>query len=198
MNIRYSILLILLLILPLSCKDKLPVKGSLSGEVSFTDHNGKEFKFSNLRGKVLLVSYIYTNCPDICHIINKKMDVFKSHLKSNNIEKEVVFVSISIDPQNDTPQKLKMHIEHMDFDTTNWYFITGNIGSVYKLIANAGIFPVREAKSNASDDKSDYLEYVISHRDRISLVDKDAQIRKHYKGTTMDFDIILQDMKTLI
>ena len=195
---KYSILLILFLILPIACKDELPVKGSFPNDILLVDHNEKDFLFSDLKGKVLLVSYVYTNCPDICHIINKKMDVLKSQLKMNKIDKDVVFVSISIDPQNDTPEKLRGHIKHMNFDMANWYFVTGNIGSVYRLIAEAGIFPVRETKSNETDEKNDYLDYIISHRDRISLVDKNGDIRKHYKGTTMDFDIIIKDMKSLI
>ncbi len=121
--------------------------------------------------------------------------MLKTQLITNKIDKDVVFVSISIDPQNDTPQKLKEHIHHMKFDTKNWYFVTGSIGSVYRLIAKAGIFPVREAQPSGKDD---YLDYVISHRDRVSLVDKAGNIRKHYKGTTMDFDIIIKDMKSLI
>jgi protein SCO1/2 len=192
---KYSIILTLFILIFVSCKDEMPIRGSFPSDVSLTDHNGKEFMFSELKGKVLLVSYIYTNCPDICHIINKKMDVFKSQLIKNKIDKDVIFVSISIDPQNDTPDKLKQHINHMKFDTANWYFVTGSIGSVYRLIAQAGIFPVREAQSNK---KNDYLDYIISHRDRISLVDKNGNIRKHYKGTTMDYDTIIKDMKSLI
>jgi len=195
MIIKYSIILTLFIIIFVSCKDEMPIKGSFPKDVSLVDHNEKEFLFSDLKGKVLLVSYIYTNCPDICHIINKKMDVLKTQLITNTIDKDVVFVSISIDPQNDTPQKLKEHIHHMKFDTKNWYFVTGTIGSVYRLIAKAGIFPVTEVQPN---EKNDYLDYIISHRDRISLVDKNGNIRKHYKGTTMDFDIIIKDMKSLI
>lgn len=200
MNVNNYILILflVLLILPLSCKDEIPVKGSFPNDISLVDHTGKEFLFSDLKGKVLLVSYIYTNCPDICHIINKKMNVFKSQIARDSISKDVVFVSISIDPQNDTPEKLRKHIHHMNFDTSNWYFVTGNIGSVYRLIANAGIFPVRESKQNDADNENAYLNYIISHRDRISLVDKNGNIRKHYKGTTMDSDIILMDMKSLI
>jgi len=188
---KYSIILTLFILTFVSCKDEMPIKGSFPKDVSLVDHNGKEFLFSHLKGKVLLVSYIFTNCPDICHIINHKMNDFKSRLREEGIENKVAYVSISIDPQNDTPEKLKMHIEHMKFNMKNWYFVTGSIGSVYKLISLAGIFPMREQTDND-------LGYVINHRDRITLVDTNGNIRKHYKGTTMDFDIIIKDMKSLI
>lgn len=183
-----SILLILALLI--SCTEKLPVVGSFD-DTPLTDHDGKEFKFSDLRGKVILVSYIFTTCPDICHIIGSKINVFKSQLKDSGYGDNVAYVSISVDPQYDTPERLKMHAKHMNFDMTNWYFITGSIGGVYKLISVAGIYPMREKINND-------LGYTIIHRDRVSLVDKSGQIRKHYKGTTFDFDEVTKDIKSLL
>ncbi len=198
MNIKFFMFL-LLMILPLGCSEQqLLDKERFQSDVIFIDHNGNEFSFSDQNGKVLLVSYIYTNCPDICHIITKKMDLLKSDLIKQGIDKDVVYVSISIDPQHDTPERLAEHIKHMKFDTTNWYFLTGSIGTVYKFIATAGIFPKREAKPNGSEEPSDYLKYIISHRDRISLVDQNGYIIKHYKGTTMDYNTIIADIKSLI
>ena len=163
----------LILVLFISCTEKLPVEGSFA-DTLLTDHNGNEFKFTGLEGKVILVSYIFTTCPDMCHVIGNKINILKSKLKDMGYEDKVAYVSISVDPQNDTPQKLKMHAEHMNFDLKNWYLVTGSIGGVYKLISVAGIFPVREEVDNEHG-------YTIVHRDRISLVDKQGRIRKHYK-----------------
>jgi len=187
---KYFFIIILIMISLVSCTEKLPVKGSFPQTV-LTDHNGREFKFSNLAGKVVVVSYIFINCPDICHIINKNINLLKLELDKQGIDNKVAYVSISIDPQNDTPEKLKMHIDHMKFNMKNWFFVTGSIGSVYKLISESGIFPMREQTDND-------LGYVINHRDRITLVDNNGYIRKHYKGTTFDFDVLLNDIKSLI
>lgn len=194
----FAIILFFLVILLPSCGENLPVLGSFDQEVVLTDHTDKKFSFADMNGKVLLVSYIYTNCPDICHIINKKMEMLKPRLAENNLQDKVVFVSISIDPQQDTPERLRMHIKHMNFDTKNWYFVTGSIGAVYRLIAHAGIFPMRESLPQTDDKDGDYLNYVITHRDRVSIIDQEGNIRQHYKGTTMDFDIIIKDIKSLI
>ena len=188
---RYLIISALLItICSISCTEKLPVEGSFPDTV-LTDHNGSEFKFSELKGKVVFVSYIFTNCPDICHIIGNKINILKSKLNNKGYEDKVAFVSISVDPQNDTPEVLKKHAQHMNFDLKNWYFVTGSIGSVYKLISVAGIFPMREELKNGDG-------YTIIHRDRVSLVDKNGQIRKHYKGTTFDYDEVTKDIESLL
>jgi protein SCO1 len=187
---KYPSLILLVVFLVISCTEKLPVEGSFP-DTALTDHNGREFHFSELDGKVVLVSYIFTNCPDICHIIGNKINILKVKLEDKGYGDRVAYVSISIDPQNDTPEKLKMHAQHMNFDMSNWYFVTGSIGSVYKLIAEAGIFPMREEAQNN-------LGYVMIHRDRVSLVDKKGHIRKHYKGTTFDYDEVTKDIKSLL
>lgn len=187
---KYLSLIILIIITMISCTEKLPVEGSFPDTV-LTDHSGNEFKFSELKGKVVFVSYIFTNCPDICHIIGNKINILKSILNDKGYEDKIAFVSISVDPQNDTPEKLKMHAQHMNFDLKNWYFVTGNIGSVYKLISVAGIFPMREELDNEPG-------YTIIHRDRVSLVDQNGQIRKHYKGTAFDYDEVTKDIESLL
>lgn len=187
---KYPVLIIILIFNIISCTEKLPVEGTFPDTV-LTDHNQNEFEFSELRGKVVFVSYIFTNCPDICHIISGKTNILKSKLKDAGYEDKVSFVSISVDPQNDTPEKLKMHAQHMNLDLKNWYFVTGSIGIVYKLISVAGIFPKREELDKAPG-------YTIIHRDRVSLVDQSGQIRKHYKGTTFDYDEVINDIDSIL
>lgn len=188
---KYLVLIIILIAaIGYSCGEKLPVEGSFE-DTTLTDQNGNNFNFSQLRGKVVFVSYIYTHCPDICHVISSKINVLKSQLNQKGFGDKVVFVSISVDPQNDTPEVLRKHAEHMNLDLKNWYFVTGSIGSVYKLISVADIYPTRE---KLDDGKG----YTIIHRDRVSLVDKNGRIRKHYKGTTFDYGEVTKDIKSLL
>src|ERR1700740_1621954 len=108
-----------LLIFLVACGSKLPVLGKFPDTVLITQ-DGKEFTFSNLRGKVVVVSYIYTNCPAICHMTSARMNVFKERLKQANLQDRVYFVSISLDPERDTPEVLKHHAKMMNLDLTNW------------------------------------------------------------------------------
>jgi protein SCO1/2 len=187
------IFLILIFFL-LACNSGLPVKGEFP-DMPLKNQEGKEVTFSQLRGKVLVVSYIYTHCPDICHIISARMNVFKDKLKQNNIQDKVYFVSITLDPERDTPEVLRHHAKMMNLDLTNWVFVTGEEDAINSTIKAAGMEAI---KGPTEFSESGEPSYVIAHRDRISLVDKKGRIRKHYKGTTFDMDELLGDIKSLL
>ena len=94
-----NLLIIIMLLISTSCsvesKSDLPLKNKLP-EVSLQDFNENEFMFSDLKGKVIVLSYIYTNCPDICHMTSSKLNIFKKTLNSK-MKDQIVFVSISFE-----------------------------------------------------------------------------------------------------
>ena len=190
---KFILAITLLCIFFISCNNsetkKLPFKGNFP-DLSLVDSNNQEFKFSNLKGDILVVSYIYTNCPDICHIISKKLDTFKKSL-NNGLSKEVSFVSITFDPSRDTPKILDQHVKSMKLDTSKWFFITGRRDKIFKTLEAVGIDPLID-KMDSKDS------YTLNHRDRISLLDRDGTVRKHYKGSTFDPEELLSDLKTLL
>ena len=170
-------------------KSDLPVKSKLPG-VALTDFNENEFLFSDLEGNIIVLSYIYTNCPDICHITSSKLNAFKKTL-NGKIKDQIVFVSISFDPYRDSPEMLRDHAKMMNLDLDNWIFLTGSKDNITKVLAAAGIDPWMEKPANGTG-------YTFSHRDRISLVDQDGQIRMHYKGTNFDEEKLSSDIRSLL
>ena len=172
-----------------SSEQQLPVKGEFP-DVKLINYNGEEFHFSDLKGKIIVVSYIYTNCPDICHLTTKKLNQFKKNL-GDDLSNKVEFVSITFDPTRDTPDVLKHHVQMMGLDMNNWYFVTGRRDLVYKTIEVAGINPIVDELKNND-------QYTFNHRDRLSLVDQQGRIRKHYKGSTFDEAELKKDIKTLL
>ena len=170
-------------------KPDLPEIGKFP-EVKLTNYDGSDFYFKEREGKVLIVSYIYTNCPDICHMISKKLNKFKSGLDQQTLN-NVEFVSITFDPTRDTPGVLKEHLEKMDLDLGNWYFVTVRRDRIYETLEVAGIDPMLDSMENPDS-------YTMNHRDRISIVDRNGQIRKHYKGTGFDKEELEKDIKGLL
>ncbi|NIP30891.1 MAG: hypothetical protein GTO02_13915 [Candidatus Dadabacteria bacterium] len=186
------ILILLISIVFFGCLDTnsdLPYKANLP-DVQLEDFNGEEFVFSSLKGNVVILSYIYTNCPDICHMTSSKLNRMKSNFNKKMNEK-VSIVSISFDPDRDTPDVLRMHAKQMNLDMNNWVFVTGKSENILKVLSEVGIDPKVEGNVNEEG-------YTFSHRDRISIADKNGQIRKHYKGTTFNEKEILSDIKTLL
>jgi len=108
----------------------------------FTDlplltQDGKEVRFYTdmLRGKVVLISFIYTNCTDICPILMPNLAEIQNQL-GDRFGREVTFVSISVDPEDDTPEELKKYGEKYGA-RPGWTFLTGKKENidwvVYKL-----------------------------------------------------------------
>ena len=170
-------------------ESELPVKSQLP-QVKLTDFNDGEFIFSDLKGKIIVLSYIYTNCPDICHLTSSKLNKFKQSLNAESKD-EIYFVSISFDPERDSPEVLREHARMMNLNLENWVFITGSEENIKKVLAAGGIDPWVE-----NDPVS--KNYTFSHRDRISLVDQEGRIRMHYKGTNFDEAKLSNDIKTLL
>ena len=185
--------MILIMLVTAGCSmepvSSLPVKNTLP-EVTLKDTNENEFVFSDLKGKVIVLSYIYTNCPDICHITSSKLNKFKESL-DDKTKDEVYIVSISFDPERDSPEVLRKHARMMNLNLDNWVFLTGSKDNVTKVIAAAGIDPWMEKGADSGS-------YTFSHRDRISLVDQSGQIRMHYKGTNFDEEKLSNDIRSLL
>jgi protein SCO1 len=184
----------LITILLIACTSDLPLKEQFP-DITLTDQNGRDFSLSEVRGKVLVVAYIYTNCPDICHVISKKMNVFKEQIKKSGLEDRVYFISITFDPERDTPDVLRHHAEMMNLDLDNWVFLTGDQNAVNSTLNAAGIEAIKDPVDTSGNADQSYL---ISHRDRISLADKNGRIRKHYKGSEFNPDELLEDIKRLL
>ena len=194
-NISMKKFILFLVILSLGCSDSdLPVKAQFP-EITLINQDGKDFTFSQVEGKVVVVSYIYTNCPDICHIISAKINAFKNKLKENDVQDKVYFVSITLDRERDTPDVLRQHAKMMNLDLTNWVFVTGDKDSIDSTIKVAGMEALKGPIQHSKDGEP---SYEIAHQNRISLVDEKGRIRKHYRGTDFDMDELLKDIKGLL
>jgi protein SCO1/2 len=186
--------LVLICIALLACDSGLPVKGELPN-LPLKDQDGKKFTFSELKGKVLIVSYTYTHCPDVCPMTIKRMKEIESGLKGNGLQDGVYFVSISLDPKRDTPEAIREYARKNNSDLRNWFFLTGNEVIINSIMKAAGVVAMKDP-TQFTENKEPY--YFIIHTDRISLVDKKGRIRKNYKGSSFDKNELLTDIEKLM
>ena len=73
------------------------------------------------------MTFIYTSCPDVCPLLTDKMAQVQDEL-GPDFGAEVAFVSITVDPEHDTPEVLKEYAETFDADLGGWGFLTGDAG----------------------------------------------------------------------
>ena len=129
------------------------------------DQNNKTISNANYSGKVYVVEFFFTTCPSICLIMNKNMVGLQNDFFGNP---NFGIASISINPENDTPEVLKAHAEKIGANSPNWHFLTGDKKYIYQ-IANKGfnLYAGENSKANGG----------FEHSGLFALIDKHGKIR---------------------
>lgn len=154
-------------------------------DFSLTDQEGKLFRFQSLKGKVVLVSFIYTTCPDVCPLITTSMRLVQEGLRPS--ERQSVFLlSITADPEVDTPEVLTSYAARYKIDFSNWSFLTGEPQSLIPVWKNFGVKVERKARG------------LVNHTSLTGLIDKKGVMRFAYYGASPDHKRVLQDMRSLL
>lgn len=143
---------------------------------SFTERDGRRITLSDLTGKVSIINFIYTNCPDTCPIQSAQMRQIQDDFKD---EKDLRLVSITVDPARDTPEVLSEYARRFSADPARWFFLTGDKETIYKF-AHEGF---RLGALEIAHDKRPESGATHSHSPRFVLVDREAQIRGYYVST---------------
>jgi len=116
-------------------------------------------------GKVYVLEFFFTRCPDICIEMNQNMKLLDEEFGNSN---DFGIISITIDPNNDTPSILKKYSEALDVKSQNWHFLTGQKDYIYDL-ANIGFNIFANQNSNFIGG--------FEHQGYFALIDKDGYIR---------------------
>ena len=107
---------------------RLPVIGT-APPFALTSQDGKTVALADLRGKVVALAFIYTGCPDICPMLTQKMVDVQDALGAE-FGAKIAFVSITLDPQRDTPEVLKDYAQFWGAKLDGWAFLTGSLEAV--------------------------------------------------------------------
>jgi protein SCO1/2 len=184
-----------ILLLSISCKEKLPlVKDLTKKSYNLINQEGEEVKFPEIiKGHLTVMGFIYTHCPDICPMTTHNMYLTERELKKNGIE-DVKFVALSFDPDRDSPEVLKKFAKVRELDFKSWTLLTGEKTTVNELLKR---FDIKAIKTDESVDEEGNSEYSMMHTDRISLIDESGRLRKNYKGSTVNIEELVNDIKTL-
>lgn len=129
-------------------------------------------KSTDMEGKIWVADFFFTTCPTICPTMTKNMQ--KLNAATKDLHDELQFISISINPQHDTPSILKRYREHYKATASNWQFFTGKEAETHQLgIENFQIFAGRDEESEGG----------YAHSGAFTLVDKEGYVRGVYLGT---------------
>jgi cytochrome oxidase Cu insertion factor (SCO1/SenC/PrrC family) len=141
------------------------------GDFSLTDHNGKRFRLSDQRGKVILLFFGYTSCTEACPIILARINSVFKQLGPDRDKALAVF--ISVDPQRDTPAVLRDYVQYFSAHTVA---LTGKKEEIDAVVKQYGARYEIEKSDSA-------LGYHISHTTDICVIDQQGALKSRFQHT---------------
>jgi protein SCO1/2 len=162
----------------------LPKIGPAPG-FALTSQDGAQIGLSDLYGKVVAVTFIFTRCSDTCPVLTPMMSLVQDRL-GGDFSSRVVFASITVDPEHDTPEMLKLYAQMHGADVAGWSFLTGPTPIILDLARRYGVF----AAKNANGD--------VEHSFLTSIVDRRGILRVQYLGVRFDPDEFRRDLLSLL
>jgi protein SCO1/2 len=153
-----------------------------------TTQSDKPLQVSDLKGNVLLVSFIFTTCSGSCPATTSRMVQIQQELTRRGDLKDgkVHLLSITVDPARDTPQKLRDYMKLYDADPASWTMLTGSADDVTKTLTAWGMW----AKPAANGQ--------MDHPSRVFLVDKQGRIREIYHLGFLKPAWVVEDIELLL
>ena len=154
-------------------------------EFTLTNQDGKRLALKDLRGKVLAITFIFASCVDTCPLLTAKMAGIQNKL-GNGFGPKVNFVSITVDPERDTPAILKRYADRHQANAAGWAFLTGTPAEIREVAKRYGIYYKKTPRGD------------VDHTFLTSLVDQSGTLRVQYMGVKFDPDEMLRDIRSLL
>jgi protein SCO1/2 len=150
-------------------------------DFALTDQTGRTVRFSEMRGEPVAVTFLYTRCPiaTACPLTATRFAKLDSMLKEKGFGR---LVTISVDPEHDTPKVLAEYAAHLGADRARWKFLTGDPKAVAKV---ASIFGVMYYPDKGQ----------IVHAQAVAVVDPAGRLATIYYGQNWEPEHLLRDLE---
>lgn len=145
-----------------------------------TDQDDRRFALHDVRGKAVLMSFIYTSCPDVCPLIFRAVTAVQKQVKAGGRD-DLVCAFVTTDPELDVPKVLKAYATRQGADLSSTTFLTGSSEELQAVWQGFGVTVRRRARG------------LVDHTPLTVLIDKRGVVRYRYLGGALDTKIILDD-----
>jgi protein SCO1/2 len=166
-------------------KDEVLRKIGPAPEFALTTQDGTRLSLSELRGKVVAVTFIYASCTDTCPLLTAKMASLQTRLGAD-FGPKVFFVSITVDPERDTPDVLKRYAQAHAANTAGWAFVRGTPDEIRSVARRYGVYYKKTPRGD------------VDHTFLTSIIDPRGTLRVQYLGVRFDPDELLRDLQSLV
>src|SRR6266403_2078304 len=139
-------------------------------DFSLTDQTDKTVTLNDLKGRVWVADFIFTNCGGTCPMMTEEMRKLQDVLPP-----EIRMVSFTVDPSRDTAEVLAKYAQKFGADENRWWFLTGERQALYDLSIKGFKLALEDTGGTRTEP--------ITHSTRFALVDRQGMIRGYYGGT---------------
>ena len=153
---------------------------------TWTTQDGNKIKLDALTGKVVVVAMVYTSCEFACPRIVADINRIKKSIDDKDLDDQVHFVLVSIDPKVDTPEKLHSFAREYNMSPDDWTLLNGKEGDILELAALLG---VKYKKTTEKD---------YAHSNIITVLNKQGEIAHQQVGLAMDPSETIEEIENLV
>jgi protein SCO1/2 len=154
-------------------------------EFRLTSQDRTQVALADLHGKVVAVTFIYTFCSNTCPVLTPMMSFIQDQL-GTDFGAKIAFVSITVDPERDTPEVLKEYAQAFGANLAGWSFLTGPSEAIRDVTRRYGVFASKSTDGN------------VDHSFLTSIIDRRGILRVQYLGARFDPDEFRRDLLSLL
>ena len=153
-------------------------------ELALVNQSGQPLTLMELRGKVVLLTFTYSTCAEVCPLITAAMVTLQQRLTAAE-RQQVFFLSVTAQPEVDTPAVLHAYATRLGVDLASWAFLTGPPQAVQAVWQAFGLMVKPRTKG------------VVDHPAWTLLIDREGMVWYRYLGSLLEVETLLEDMRTL-
>jgi len=157
---------------------------SAARDNGLVDQRGEPFATEQLRGKTVVLNFIFTHCPGICPLQTQALRRVAAALPEP-VREHVHFVSVSVDPERDTPRELTLFAKKHGVDLERWTFVTGR---EQELRALGESYSAQALPTGAGP---------LDHRTEIRLINAEGRLMQTYTGNPLDEPRLAREIETV-
>lgn len=157
----------------------------VASEIELSREDGTTFRLSDMRGKIVMLFFGYTSCPDVCPTTMAELKQALEKVGAKADQVQVIYVTV--DPERDTPERVQQYVNHFN---TNFIGLSGSEAELAKVWNDYGVF--REIVDGTSA-----AGYLVNHTARVTMIDQQGNLRVSFPFDT-PVENIVHDLELLL
>jgi protein SCO1/2 len=153
-------------------------------DFALTNQSGQLVRVQDLRGRVTVVSFLFTTCRDVCPLMTAQLARVQTQVRAEGLAARVGFVSISVDPVTDTPDVLARYAAGFGASLATWHFLTGPPDEVGRLLRDLNVVTGSGG--------------AVGHGSDVLFVDGEGRIAERSTGIDLDPERVLPKIRRLL